>query len=572
MRKTPRWYQERCTRKIMEKVREPDTHPVAAVPGGAGKSLILCMITGEFLDEQPDKEVLILCDVAEILEQDHKALEEYFYGIEIGLYSAGLGEKDNRRITVAGIQSVWKKPELFQNVSLIIIDEAHGINPKEEGMYREFLGYLDATYVGLTATPFRLGHGYIYKGDNALFNCLAYDLTSTKNYNKLVRQGYLSEMYPRKTMLSLDLNKVRTRGGDYATEDLSKNIDRDAITDVACNEILMSMKELGLKKGLIFSIDIAHAQHIHAKLLEIGVKAGLIHSKINKSRKKIYNAFRKGEYEALVNVDMATTGLDVPDIDFIVLLRPTKSPSLHVQMLARGSRVVYANGYDLSSVTKRKLAIKNGPKKYCIVMDFAGNVARLGPINDVQVIEKKEKKGSGGKGEAITKVCPECKTINPAAKRECMFCGFEFEFKQHIKIESSNEDIIKTKNNSKESDKEIIDKAVAEIRKQNKEMKNGFWFNVTGVEYRINSNPGRTSSLKVVYHCGLRTFNEYICIEHGGYPRYLAKQWIKFRMSPNQKKPNTLAELYASRHGLAIPKKIFIQESGRYKKVSDYIF
>jgi len=260
--KKPRWYQKKAAKKAVRAIKEKDVHPIIAVPTGAGKSLILCIITEDYLNENITKDVLILSHRSTILEQDLAALEDWFPDYEMGLYSSGLKSKVKKKITVAGIQSVWRRPELFNNVGLVLIDEAHLVNTKDAGMYRDFLAYLDANYVGLTATPFRLGHGLIYKGKGALFNSLAYDLTSTENYNKLVNQGYLAKMFSFKTKLSMKMDGIGKQAGDYITGQLSKKFDRDEITEIACTEIATAMKKFNLKRGLIFAIDTKNAEKI----------------------------------------------------------------------------------------------------------------------------------------------------------------------------------------------------------------------------------------------------------------------------------------------------------------------
>lgn len=551
--KKPRWYQSKGARKAIAAIKKSDVHPVVAVPTGAGKSLMLCIITEKYLDENITKDVLILSHRSTILEQDFAALEEWFPDFEMGLYSSGLKSKVKKKITVAGIQSVWRYPEKFENVGVVIIDEAHLVNAKDSGMYREFLGYLDANYVGLTATPFRLGHGYIYKGKDALFNDLAYDLTSTENYNKLVNQGYLSKMFSYKTKLGMDVNDLNKRGGDFITGQMSKKFDKDAITEIACTEIIAAMGKLNLKRGLIFAIDTKHCDNIASYISEAGISCTSIHSK-HKDSKQRENDFKAGKYQIAVSVEMLTTGLDVPEIDLIGLLRPTASPSLHVQMLGRGGRVLYAKGYDLSKMDERKKAIKESEKQFCMVLDFAGNIARLGPINDVHVQEKRNKKDTGN-GTAIMKTCPKCNVQHYAAVRKCNFCGHEFEFETKLTLESTDKAVIAAK---KRIEKEINNQ--------------GTWVDVDSIEYRVHSVANKPSSLKVIYQCGFRKFFEFICIDHGYYPRHKAKKWINERLPANYRKPTNLSELFRIKRDLRIPKKIFIMKNGKWNEITKYEF
>lgn len=553
MTKKPRYYQNRGAKKICASLMKGH-HPVGAFPTGSGKSLVLCMLTDKYLSFNIERDVLVLSHESNILKQDLGALEEYFDEMEIGLYSAGLDSKTIKKITVAGIQSVWKKPELFENVGLVIIDEAHLVNAKDSGMYRKFLKCLSAQYVGLTATPFRLGYGYIYKGDSALFNKLAYDLTSTENYNKLVSRGYLSKMYCIGTKLKLDTNKLPKQGGDFKESAMAVRFNKNSITEIACTEMTMAINKNKLKKILIFAIDIEHADNIAKQMNENGIKTIAIHSKSPQKKDKSIEKFKKNKYKCAVGIQMLTTGLDIPEIDLLGILRPTMSPSLHVQILGRGGRPLFAKGFDITLREERLQAIKEGGKPHCFVMDFAKNIARLGPINDVHVAEKKSRKG--GSGEAITKICPKCKTEHFAAVKKCDFCGHKFIFKTKLSVESEEGEVIAKKK-----------RKVISVRNT------GTWLNVENIEYKIHSKKGKVSSLKVTYKSGILIFNKFICIDHGPKPRAIANRWIKLHFEENVRKPKNLRELYMCREDLKIPKRIYVsKENSKFFSVNDYEF
>ena len=171
-----RWYQEEA---VNELIKTNCAHPVVVAPTGSGKTLILCGFIDKCLTKNPKHNVLVLSHVEDILRQDFKAIEKYFGEDSCGLYSAGLSSRTIKKLTVAGIQSVYRKPEYFSQFTIIIIDECHLINHKREGMYRKFLESFDnAQYIGLTATPWRLSHGRICDGEEALFTDIIYDLSS----------------------------------------------------------------------------------------------------------------------------------------------------------------------------------------------------------------------------------------------------------------------------------------------------------------------------------------------------------------------------------------------------------
>ena len=248
-----RWYQDNCVDVLFLSLKEKGCHPVAAIPTGGGKTVILCKLIDKLLSDNPTKNILVLSHVKEILSQDYFSIRDYFEWDEeamdysepsqIGIYSAGmnseiLNAKTIKKITVAGIQSAYRSPELFKHFDVVVIDEAHRINTNQRGMYRQFLATLKANYAGLTATPYRTDHGYIHEGENSLFNLLAYDLTSLNNFNRLIKEGYLSKLISKKTKLFLDPKGARTTAGDFNNKDLGEKLNREEITNTAIEEII----------------------------------------------------------------------------------------------------------------------------------------------------------------------------------------------------------------------------------------------------------------------------------------------------------------------------------------------
>jgi len=496
--------------------RKPKGHPLIAIPTGGGKTPVICLVVEEILDRWPNIKITIISHVKEILEQDHNALSRHL-DIEVGLNSAGLGRRDNKQITVAGIQSVYKNVEEFQKTQLVIIDEAHLIPPSGEGMYRTFLnGLKRAKYLGVTATPYRLGQGLIYS-EGALFTDLIYDLTTMDAFNKLVDDGWLSPLRTKETTLEMNTDDLHIRGGDFIDTEMSVAFDIPTVTNKAIEEIIECGADY--KKWLIFAIDIEHAEHITERLLQSGIRAMVVHSRMEMNRADIIDGFKSGRYRALVNVNILTTGFDVPDIDLIALLRPTQSPNIHVQTIGRGLRI--ADGKD-----------------HCLVLDFAGNTARLGPINNVTV--KKRKKGEGG--EPITKTCPDCGLIYHPTAKTCTVCGHVFQFKIGISSSAGGDAIIAS-NAAK-------------------------WKNVDTVTYSLHEKPNSPTSVLVRYHCGLQVFKEWICVEHNGFAGHKAKHWMGLRLGAG-KLPENAADLLGMADQLSKPRKIKVKTANKYPEIVD---
>jgi len=526
-----RWYQEECSEALFKSVSEciesgnpSKVHPVAIAPTGSGKTFIICLFLNKFLTKYPRANVLVLSDTSEILEQDKAAIDNYFE-LDCGLFSSGLNSKIIRKITVAGIQSAYRVPERFSHFDVCIVDESHMVNVEDEGMYRTFLKHIDANYVGLTATAFRTGQGKIYNGGKALFNHLAYDLSSFENYNRLVDEGYLSKMYSKKTDSKLNVEGVKTIAGDFSKKDLSEKNNRADITKKIIKECLKFKNKY--KKWLIFAIDIKHAMAIESELIENGMTAKALYSGMKENRKDLINDFKNGKFQVAVNVNILTKGFDAPDIDLIILARPTKSPILHVQMLGRGGRV-------------------HPDKDHCLVLDFAGNVGRLGPINDV--IIPTGKKGSGS-GNAPVRECPNCGIQNHISLKFCESCNFEFVNIEKIKPVAG--------------ELEIIKKSREEIN----------WYSVLSISYSLHEKRGSPPCLKVTYGCLLFTFHQYVLIDHRNFARSMAKKWIKNRWPTIYgDPPDTLTELWAFKDKLAKPKKIMVDTGKKYNEILDFEF
>jgi len=537
-----RWYQGEAVDALINYLfsNEPG-HPIVVAPTGSGKTAIMCGFADEFLSKKIDSNILVLSHVQEILEQDYDSLSNYFDGFEIGLFSSGLQSKIIKKITVAGIQSVYRHPELFQDFNIVLIDECHTVTIKETGMYRKFLSSLDANYVGLTATPFRLGHGYINKGEGALFTDIVYDLSSKENFNRLVNEGYLARLIPKSTEMEMDVSGVRTVAGDYSLKDLSQKFDREEITKQAVDEIIKYGKNY--KKWLIFSIDIDHAEHIASYLNEKGIRTCCVHSKMEQDREQVISDYKRSYYRAAVNVDIMTTGLDVKGIDLIAQLRHTKSPVVHVQSFGRGSRVIYADGYDLDTIDGRIAAIEASEKTHCLILDFAGNTEKLGPINDIVIKQKGDKKTGG---EPVVKTCPECGVYHPPAVRICDVCGYEFEFKTNLNAKASGADIIK---------ETIVG-----------------WVDVDNVEYDIHPGKGnKPDSFLVKYVCGLRVFKEWICYDHTGFAGHKGRHWVRYRLNGSTM-PSDVYELAQWSDQLRKPKSIKVDTTDKFPRILDAEF
>lgn len=466
--KKPRYYQEESVESALKSIQNKDSNPLIVLPTGSGKSLVISLIIQRFIKENPDKCILVVSHVKEILQQNYDELIESIDSeIDIGVYSAGIGRKDVEQVTVVSVQSGRNNPEVFKHVGLVIVDEAHLVSEWDAGTYRKFLSNFDANIIGLTATPYRAS-GYIHLSEEALFTEICCDYTSYENFNKLTRDGFISKLYSKATDCKLEIPKgVATIAGDYSNNDLDILFDNERVTEEALKELKIIYDSGVYKKILVFCINIKHSELVSDMMNDVGIKTSFVHSRMEGDRSEEIDAFRNGELEALTNVNTLTTGLDIPDIDLIVMLRPTKSLSLYQQMVGRGLRVCKG-------------------KDHCLVLDFAGNVSRLGPINYVNIDQKgKPQKG----GDAPTKECPAkgCGCLNHPIAKFCVACGYEFKFKVKITPESSGLSLTK--------------------RQESKTLK------VRSVTYNKHKKKGKPDSLRIDYMVGLRKYARWLSVE-----------------------------------------------------------
>lgn len=394
-------------------------NPCLVLPTGAGKSHIIAALCKDSITQWPDTKVLMLTHVRELIEQNADKMREHWPDALLGIYSASIGRKDlGEPITFAGIQSVRDKAKELGHVDLIIIDECHLVNHKNEGSYRKLLGALKAInpeirVIGLTATPYRLGHGLI-TDKPALFD----DLIEPVSIEELIFKGYLSTLRSKVTKAKLDTSGVKKRGGEFIESELQAAVDTDDNNRNVVREIFGLAGDR--KAWLFFCTGVKHAQHIAEVLNQQGVKTECVLGETpKKERERIIAEFKAGQIRALTNANVLTTGFDYPDIDLIAMLRPTMSPGLYVQMAGRGMRV-------------------KSHTDHCLVLDFAGVVGTHGPITNVQP----PKKGGDGNGEAPVKVCYNCAELCHPSTAVCPSCDTPFPEPVKKKLSLHNDDIM----------------------------------------------------------------------------------------------------------------------------------
>ena len=404
---TPRYYQADAVKAATQYLKEGGSAGLAVLPTGTGKSHIIADLIQTYFNHNNAIRILMVTHVKELIEQNFDKLKMHWESPPgrppAGINSAGLNSRAfTQPIIYAGIQSVFRFAKRFGTINLLLIDECHLLSDKSEGMYRQFIRELKAInpalrIIGLTATPFRMDMGHLCEGKT--FDKVFYDISSGADFTKLISEGYLSDLKGIQPNDVLDLSKVQKTRNDFAEWSLDEHINRAEITKKIVSETMGRLKER--KKGLAFCVSKSHAEDMAIRFNEAGLASTFIHSDLSaEDRAKRLLGFKNGEFSLIANVGVLTTGFDAPDLDFIVMARPTRSPSLHIQMLGRGMR-------------------PHPSKENCLVLDYGGNISRLGFVNDVSTPEP----NAINKSTPKVKKCERCDALISISSQKCKFCG-----------------------------------------------------------------------------------------------------------------------------------------------------
>jgi DNA repair protein RadD len=510
----PRWYQDDAVQSIYDYfLNGGKGNPLIALPTASGKSCIPALFIERAMRRWPNQRFLLLTHVKELIKQNSEKMFEVWANAPLGIYSAGLKRRDViSPIVYGGIQSMIRIAEAFGWRDIIFVDECHLISQDEDSAYLRFFAIMKAInpnirIIGLTATKYRMGQGLLT--NDGVFNEIIYDMTTLEGYNKLLYEGYLSPLVaPSRLSVSLDVSNVGSQRGEFLQGQLQHEVDKTEITW----KLLQEAVYFGQNRcsWLIFASGIDHSDHIAEMLNRLGVDCASVHSRqtddYNDSALKAHKALK---LRAIVSYSKLTTGLDHPAVDLIIDGRPTLSVPLHVQKYGRGGRISPLTG-----------------KQNCLVLDYARNTARLGPVNDPVIPRKKGDK----QGEIPIKICETCGVYNHISARECSSCNHPFEFKVKIVEQASSEDIIR------EFESPIIE-----------------YHDVSHVIYKEKQKAGKAPYLTITYFSGMDAFKEFVFPENTKFKRPFTDWWRQ--RSPGDV-PTTTAEAVLRTGELRQPKRI----------------
>ncbi len=446
-------YQKTAVNNTLNYFRKTNAPAVIVLPTGAGKSLVIAELA-----RIAKGRVLVLAHVKELVEQNHQKYESY--GLEAGIYSAGLSKKESHQKVIFGsIQSVARaSDDFFKDFTLVVIDECHRVGLEQETQYSQVIKKLqadneDICVLGLTATPYRMGLGWIFNyshrgvertKESRFFKNCVYELP----LDYMIKHKYLTP--PVKIEIpvtSYDFSELMEKGSKFTNAEVEEVLQSQRrLTPLIVKNIVDIAEKYDRKGIMIFSSTVNHAKEILEYLPE-GEAQIILGDTDETSRDQIINEFKDKKIKYLVNVSVLTTGFDAPHVDVIAILRPTDSVSLYQQIIGRGLRLSEGKKdclvLDYAGIPHDIYAPEIGDKKPtpnsvnvpipCPQCGFENNF--WGKVDDDgNIIEHYGRTCRGGIQDPETmlfkpcgyrfrfKTCPSCQTQNDLSARECQKC------------------------------------------------------------------------------------------------------------------------------------------------------
>ncbi|EGR0620852.1 DEAD/DEAH box helicase [Vibrio parahaemolyticus] len=576
---TLRPYQADSVKAVIHYFRKHSTPAVIVLPTGAGKSLVIAELA-----RLAKGRVLVLAHVKELVEQNHAKYEGY--GLKGAIFSAGLGRKEtDQQVVFASVQSVVRNLDSFKNqFSLLVIDECHRVPDDKNSSYQKVITHLrelnpGIKVLGLTATPYRLGMGWIYQyhtrgqvrtEESRFFRDCIFELP----IRYLLDENFLT---PARMMdapvLSYDFSQLKPANtGRYKEAEMDMVIDKaKRATPQIVEQIIQYARE---RKGvMIFAATVRHAQEIHGLLPE-GETAIVIGDTPTPERDAIIQAFKNREIKYLVNVSVLTTGFDAPHVDLIAILRPTESVSLYQQIVGRGLRLWEG-------------------KNECLVLDYAGNSYDL---YQPEVGDPKPDSTS----EIITIPCPACGFNNnfwgkldsngfllEHFGRRCQgyfededtgereHCGYRFRAKYCGECGADNDIAARI---CHECDATLVDPD--KKLKEALNLKDALIFECTEMDLSVfKSNDGK-SQLKVTYSGepyqgeGHALVHEFWSLNTKKQKQTFKDQFVRPHLADKHRpfEEASPTRVVANQHRFRLPQFVIARKSGRFWKLRDKIF
>ncbi len=404
-------YQIDGENKIRQAFAAGHKAPLYVLPTGGGKTVLFASIAHSA--DRRGKRVLILAHRVELVDQIVTALKQF--DVNPNIIAAGYhntaGRVSNRSVSVASVQTLIRRLDLYPSPTLVVCDEAH--HATAGNSWSEIMRhYTDAKRLGVTATPVRLdGRGLASTFDH---------LICGPNVPELIAMGFL--VRPRVfAPPTVDTSGLHIRMGEYRAEETQALMDVPVITGSALDHYRKHADGL---PGLAFCTSVQHADHVADQFRTAGVSAIALNGGTDKEvRRLAVQDFRDGKIKILASCDLFSEGFDAPGAHIGILLRPTASEGLFLQQVGRLLRPAHG-------------------KTHAIILDHVGNTQKFGMPDEARewtltsdIVHKKKAKPG-------VRVCPRCFAASPARARTCVECGTVFEVQARQEVEEREGELV----------------------------------------------------------------------------------------------------------------------------------
>lgn len=388
---TLRDYQTGAVEDVRKAFHEGIRSVIVCLPTGAGKTPFVAHGIIKSAVAKSNR-VLFLAHTQELIRQGAAHIERAC-GPVTGIIMAGNKEQRQKPVQVASIQTLARRA--LPKARIVIVDECHHVRSATYSRVISHYREQGALIIGLTATPERLDG----RGLGEFFDRIIEPTT----VRELIERGYLCD-YRYYAPHVPDLDGIKKVGGDFSKKGIQGIMNRPTIVgDLVTHYIRL----LSGKKVMVFASGIRHSMRIVDAFIAEGIAAAHLDGKTPTAKRiETMARLRSGEIKVVSNVGLFGEGVDVPDLDGVIVARPTASLTWHRQAIGRSLRV--ADG-----------------KPHAIILDHSGNYLRHGMPDDIidwRLEDKPTKKGEPSKH----KNCPVCFAVLPVAQRQCTECGHIF--------------------------------------------------------------------------------------------------------------------------------------------------
>ena len=390
--------------------RPAEDHALIVLPTAAGKTIIFSHFIKEILAKDPTARFLVMAHRKELVEQAETKLKTVWPDAPVGVLAAGMKRFEiDSQILIASRDTLAspKRLDAVGSFDYMIIDEAHNVPPSSHTRYKKIITTLSdrnpMKVMGCTATPYRMGQGYIYGNrKDHFFKGLAYSVSIPE----LIRNEFLCRLsaYAVNEDAIIDAGAValKFKNGDFKESELEKIAMVDDTILQVINDWIDNAYTKGRTATVFFCVSVLHAEKMTQCLKTYGIEAECVTGETPKDKREdVLKRFNAGSIHAICNVGVLTEGWDAPRADCVALLRPTQSVGLFVQMCGRGMRL-------------------HEEKDNCLLLDYGENVARHGCLDEIQPDQS-------APARYHPKICSNCSAINLPSAKKCIECGQEFE-------------------------------------------------------------------------------------------------------------------------------------------------